>query len=119
MRAKTRKNSSEVVLLLQECEAELARGASHIASMLYAESLHAAVQETARSFEMSYGREDVDLLLQALAEKLETRGRPDAAAVVLSLIESGRPPAPTQHAEDPVPERRATAAKKKRTRSRK
>jgi hypothetical protein len=116
MRAKRRKNSSEAAQFLQGCEAELARGASHIASMLYAESLHAAVQETARSFEISYGREDVELLLQALAEKLETRGRPDAAAVVRSLTESGRPPAPPQHAENPLPVRRPTASKKKRTR---
>lgn len=119
MRAKRRKSSSEAARFLQEFEAELARGASHIASMLYAESLHAAVQETARTFETSYGREDLELFLQALAEKLETRGRPDAAAVVRSLTESDPPPASPQHAENPLPVRRPTASKKKRTRLRK
>lgn len=119
MKAKRRKSSSETAQFLQECEAELARGASHIASMLYEESLLAAVQETAHSFEISYSREDVELLLQTLAEKLETRGRPDAAAVVRTLTESGPPPAPPQQAENASPVRKSTASKKSRTRLRK
>lgn len=102
MRAKKRKSPSEAARFLQEFEAELARGASHIASMLYPESLHAAVQETARTFETSYGREDFELFLQALAQKLETRGRPDAAAVVRSLTESDRPAASPQNEENPL-----------------
>jgi hypothetical protein len=115
MRAKKRKSASEAAWFLKECEVELARGASHIASMLYAESLHAAVRETARTFEISYGRDDVELFLLALAEKLEMRGRPDAAAVVRNLTESGRPPATPQHAENPLSVRRHTASNTERT----
>jgi hypothetical protein len=55
--------SSEEVYFLKECEMELARGASHIASMLHAESIHAAVKETAVLFETSHERDDMNLFL--------------------------------------------------------
>lgn len=57
--------------------------------MLYAESIHAAVKETALLFEISQGRDDLKLFLRALAEKLEQRGKPEAVAVLQDFIERG------------------------------
>jgi hypothetical protein len=82
--------SSEEVYFLKECEMELARGASHIASMLHAESIHAAVKETALLFETSHGRDDLNLFLLELARKLEQRGKPEAVAALQDFIRRGR-----------------------------
>jgi hypothetical protein len=57
---------------MKEYEIYMARGASHIASMLHAESIHAAVKET------------------GLARKLEQRRKPEAAAVLQHFIKRSR-----------------------------
>ena len=82
MTAIKRNRASEEAQFLKECEMELARGFSHIASILYAEIIHAAVKETALQFEISHGRDHLKLFLRALARKLEQRGKPEAVAVL-------------------------------------
>jgi hypothetical protein len=82
--------TSEEAHFLKECEMELARGASHIASMLHAETIHAAVKETALLFETSHGRDDLNQFLLELARKLEQRGKPEAVAVLQDFIKGGR-----------------------------
>lgn len=89
MTATKRNPASDEAQFLKEYEMELARGASHIASMLCAESIHAAVKETALQFEISHGRDDLDLFLRALARKLEQRGKPEAVAVLQDFIKRG------------------------------
>jgi hypothetical protein len=82
--------TSEEAHFLKECEMELERGASHIASMLHAESIHAAVKETALLFETSHGRDDLKLFLLELARKLKQRGKPEAVTVLQEFIKRGR-----------------------------
>ena len=83
-------STSEEAHFLEGCEMELARGASHIASMLHAESIHAAVKETALLFETSHGRDDLNQFLLELARKLEQRGKPEAVAVLQDFLKCGR-----------------------------
>ena len=73
-------------------EMELSRGASHIASMLYEQSMLTAVAETIREFEASHGRNDLKAFAHALRRRLEQRGKPAAAKVLQHFIEYGRLP---------------------------
>lgn len=53
---------------------ELARGASHIASMLSAATQQAAVHEIVHEFVAAQGRAELDAFCWLLAERLEKRG---------------------------------------------
>jgi hypothetical protein len=70
------KQSSDGVERLDGCE--MARGASHIASMLYEQSIHAAVRETLLQFEACHGREAMDAFAYALLGRLEQQGKSEA-----------------------------------------
>ncbi|MFL9869930.1 hypothetical protein PQR67_37715 [Paraburkholderia fungorum] len=119
MTATERKRAPEDAQFLKECEMELARGASHIASMLYAESIHAAVKETAALFEISHRRDDLKLFLRALAEKLEQRGKPEAVAALQDFIMRGRSCGTEEHGATPSSTHRPLAQKPPGTRSQK
>ena len=54
-------------------ETESARGASHIASMLYEQSIRAADRETLLQFEAFHGREELEGYAFALPARLEQR----------------------------------------------
>ncbi|SAL82523.1 hypothetical protein AWB68_06553 [Caballeronia choica] len=82
MKASERTRIAEEVRCRQKYEVELAQGASHIASMLYSDTLKAAVTETASAFADLHGRQDLRLFLSALASQLEQRGRYDAVPVL-------------------------------------
>ncbi|MFL9906846.1 hypothetical protein [Paraburkholderia sp. RL17-337-BIB-A] len=90
--AAKRKRSTDDVRRFNGCEMELARGASHIASMLYEQSIHAAVRETVLQFEACHGRDDLKGFAEALLRKLEQRGKPEAVKVLHDFIEHGRLP---------------------------
>ena len=107
------------VQFLKEYEMELARGASHIASMLHAESIHAAVKETALLFETSHGRDDLKLFLRVLTEKLQQRGKPEAVAVLHDFIKHGSSRGIEEHGAMPLSTRQPTAQKPQGTRSQK
>ncbi|CAM2164091.1 conserved hypothetical protein [Paraburkholderia sacchari] len=68
---------------------ELARGASHIASMLSAETLEAAVHEVMQEFVAAQGGEELDAFCWLLAERLEKRGCAAGAARVREFDASG------------------------------
>ncbi|MGF6810742.1 hypothetical protein OKW30_005934 [Paraburkholderia sp. Clong3] len=87
---------------LNQYEMELSRGASHIASTLYEESMLAAVSETILHFEASHGRDDLKSFAHALLRRLEQRGRPLAGKVLQRFIERGRLPEEVPSAP-PVP----------------
>ncbi|MCG5071924.1 hypothetical protein [Paraburkholderia tagetis] len=53
---------------------ELARGASHIASVLSAATLEAAVHEVMQEFVAAQGSAELDAFCWLLAERLEKRG---------------------------------------------
>lgn len=95
MTASRHKHSSDDVRRLDGCEMELARGASHIASMLYEQTIHAAVTETLLEFEACSGREDLCAFAHALLLRLEKRGKPEAVRLLHHFIEHGRLPEPT------------------------
>jgi hypothetical protein len=82
-----RKRSNDDVRRFNGCEMELARGASHIASMLYEHSIHAAVRETLLQFEAFHGREDLKGFAYALLGRLEQRCKPEAVKVLHDFIE--------------------------------
>jgi hypothetical protein len=88
---------SEEARCLKEYELELAQGALHIASMLCAESIHAAVEETSLLFEILHGRDHLKLFLRALAERLEQCGKLEAVTVLRELIERGQSRAIDEH----------------------
>ena len=67
-------------------ELELARGASHIASMMYPSTINAALDETARAFVRRYGLGDLPVFLATLAEELIKRRRSEAAACVRRML---------------------------------
>ncbi len=58
---------------------ELARGASHISSMLSAATQEGAVHEVMREFIATHGRAALDAFCWLLAERLEKRGCAAAA----------------------------------------
>ncbi len=64
------------------CAVELARGTSHIASTLTPATLQQAVAEVLRAFQAERGREPFEAFQWLLAERLERRGRADAAQAV-------------------------------------
>ena len=119
MTAIKRNRALEEAQLLKEYEMELARGASHIASMLHTESIHAAVKETALLFETSRGRDDLKLFLRALTEKLEQRGKPEAVAILHDFIKHGRSRRIEKHAAMRSPTLQHPAQKPQDTRSQK
>ena len=86
------KRSSDDIQRLVGCEMELARGSSHIASMLYERSIHAAVSETLLQFEAGHGREDLQAFAYALLGRLEQRGKPEAVRLLRDFIKQGRLP---------------------------
>jgi hypothetical protein len=119
MTAIKRNRASEEAQFLKECEMELARGSSHIASMLHTGSIHAAVKETALLFEASHGRDDLNLFLLALARKLEQRGRPEAVAVIQDFIKRGSSRGIEERGAMPSSTRQPPAQKQQGTRSQK
>ncbi|CAB3800909.1 hypothetical protein LMG28688_05273 [Paraburkholderia caffeinitolerans] len=68
---------------------ELARGASHIASVLSAETLDAAVHEVMQEFAAAQGSAELDAFCWLLAERLEKRGCAAGAARVRAFDASG------------------------------
>jgi len=87
-----RKRLSDDVRRLNGYEMELARGASHIASMLYEHSIRAAARETLLQFEASHGTHDVKAFAHALLGRLEQRDKQEAVKVIDDFIEHGRLP---------------------------
>ncbi|MBC8752379.1 hypothetical protein OKW43_005717 [Paraburkholderia sp. WC7.3g] len=92
VKAVKRNRASDEALRLNKYEVELARGASHIASTLYEESMLAAVRETILQFEAPHGRDDLMTFAHALLRRLELREKPAAAKVLHDFIECGRLP---------------------------
>jgi hypothetical protein len=88
-----RNRAFDEALHRNEYEVELARGTSHIASMLYEQSILAAVRETILEFEASHGRSDLKAFVHALLRRLELRGKPAAAKLLGDFIECGSLPA--------------------------
>ena len=80
---------------LIEHDMELARSASHIASMLHEESMQAAIRETLLQFEAAHGPEELKIFTRALARKLEERGNLRAAEVLLGFVKHGPSPGAT------------------------
>lgn len=114
MKAAKRKRSSDDVRRLTGCEVELARGASHIASMLYVHSIRAAVRETLLQFEACYGPQDVKAFAHALLGRLEQRGKPEAVKVLHDFIDHGRLPEQTSGASPgPVSTRKPVVPKQR------
>lgn len=119
VKAAKRKRSTDDVRRFNGCEMELARGASHIASMLYEHSIHAAVRETLLQFEACHGREDLKGFADALLGRLEQRCKPEAVKVLHHFIEHGRLPEQTPGVPPkPVSTRKPIAPKQRFTQSR-
>jgi hypothetical protein len=87
-----RNGAFEETSRLSDYEMELSRGASHIASMLYEQSMLAAVGETIQEFEASRGRNELQAFAHALRRRLEQRAKPAAAWVLQHFMECGRLP---------------------------
>lgn len=85
MKKRERAREAEERRFWQEYEVELAQGASHIASMLYPDTLRAAVQETVSAFVDRYGGEDLRMFVSALATKLKQRHRADVVPILLDV----------------------------------
>ncbi|WP_245616691.1 hypothetical protein [Paraburkholderia acidipaludis] len=66
---------------------ELARGASHIASTLSAESRVHAIAEVVDGFVLQYGENDLAVFLEVLANRLTLRGANEAAAAVAAAAQ--------------------------------
>ncbi|MCP3713614.1 hypothetical protein M3I54_43470 [Paraburkholderia sp. CNPSo 3274] len=62
--------------------AELARGASHIASTLTPVGERAAISDVSDEFQRRYGTDDLNLFLELLAQALDARLRPDTATFI-------------------------------------
>ncbi|MFP6560051.1 hypothetical protein WJ542_17380 [Paraburkholderia sp. B3] len=75
---------------------ELARGASHIASTLSAQSRAAAIAEVVDGFVLQYGETDLAVFLEVLADRLMQRGANEAATAVTAAQRAPkrRPAAP-------------------------
>jgi hypothetical protein len=86
------KRSSDDVQRLDGCEMELARGSSHIASMLYEQSIHAAVSETLLQFKAGPRREDLQAFAYALPARLEQRSKPETVRLLRDFTKQGRLP---------------------------
>jgi hypothetical protein len=85
-----RNGASGDAWFLKKYELELARGASHIASMLCEESMQTAVRETVLQFEATHGRDELKIFTHALARKLEERGRPKAVEALQRFVKRGQ-----------------------------
>ncbi|MEM5424769.1 hypothetical protein [Paraburkholderia ferrariae] len=72
---------------------ELARGASHISSMLSTATQEGAVQEVMREFIATHGRTALDVFSWLLAERLDKRGCAAAAIKARDFDASRRMPA--------------------------
>lgn len=76
-----------------DCESvysvDLARGASHIASMLSAATQEAAVHEVMHAFVATYGAADFDVFCWLPAERLERRGCANGATQARDFDLSG------------------------------
>lgn len=70
---------------------ELARGASHIASMLSAPTQEAAVQEVMHEFVATHGMAELDAFCWLLAERLDKRGCGAGAKKAREFYASSRP----------------------------
>jgi hypothetical protein len=70
---------------------ELARGASHIASMLSVATQEVAVQEVIHAFVATHGCADFDVFCWLLAERLEQRGCTGGATHAREFDVSGMP----------------------------
>ncbi|CAE6688500.1 hypothetical protein [Paraburkholderia nemoris] len=64
---------------------ELARGCSYISSTLSPETRDSAIAEVLGEFRELYGEQEGILFQRLLAEDLQRRGRPNAAAAVLAF----------------------------------
>ena len=64
---------------------ELARGCSYISSTLSPDTRNSAIAEVLGEFRKQYGERDETLFQKLLAEDLQRRGNPDAAATVLEF----------------------------------
>ncbi|MBU7442332.1 hypothetical protein [Paraburkholderia fungorum] len=64
---------------------ELARGCSYISSTLSPDTRSSAIAEVFGEFREQHGERDVALFQKLLAEDLQRRGKPDAAATVLDF----------------------------------
>ena len=118
MKTGKRKRASDDALRMNHYEIELARGASHIVSMMYEETIHAAVRETVFLFEVLHGRDDLNAFAHALIGRLEQRGKPGAVKVLREFIERGRLPEQTLSAPTrPVSIRKPVAQKWRSTQS--
>ena len=116
VKAAKSKRSSDDVARLTGCEMELARGASHIASMLYEHSIRAAVREILLQFEACHGPHDVKAFAHALLGRLEQRGKPESVKVICEFIEHGRLPEQTHGTPPgPVSTRKPVAPKQRLT----
>ncbi|WP_051377438.1 hypothetical protein [Paraburkholderia dilworthii] len=100
---------------LSEYEMELSRGASHIASTLYEESMFAAVSETILEFEAAYGRDDLKSFAHVLLRRLEQRGKPLAGKVLQHVIERGRLPEEVPSAPPVLVSARKPASRKRQS----
>lgn len=67
-------------------ELDIARGASHVASMLYPHTINKAIEDTVREFQSQYGHEDIQVFLKLLLRELKRRNRPEAVALLKRLI---------------------------------
>jgi hypothetical protein len=92
VKAQKQKGAFDEARRLNKYEMELSRGASHIGSMLYEQSMFAAVRETILEFEASHGRDDLITFAHALFRRLEQRGKPAAGKVLQHFIKCGRLP---------------------------
>lgn len=89
MKPRESSSASQEVKFQTRYEVDLARGASHIASMLYADSIKSALLETLLAFEKQHGRGDYRIFMSALAQRLENRDRAQAVAMLRYLMEHG------------------------------
>ncbi|MFL9856753.1 hypothetical protein PQR72_13635 [Paraburkholderia madseniana] len=118
MKALKRKGACDEAPHLNHYEMELARGASHIASVMYEETMHSAVRETVFLFEALHGRDDLKAFSDALIGRLEQRGKPAAVKVLRYFIEHGRLPEQTLSAPTrPVSTRKPVAQTLRGTKS--
>lgn len=65
---------------------ELARGCSYISSTLGPETRDSAIAEVLGEFRELYGEQEGTLFQKLLAEDLQRRSRPNAAAAILAFI---------------------------------
>lgn len=78
---------------------ELARGGSHIASTLSAQSRADAIAEVIDGFVLQYGETDLAVFLEVLADRLTRRGANEAATIVGEAAQRAakRRPATSRH----------------------